>query len=331
MNAETQRAREDILVSLCLTDFFPTPETLSESSAFVDHLARRFRFFEIVIVAPDSEKDSYLPLIQELKNLRLLLVRNGLSPYDERVVAAAEAIGDVVLLTGPERLNALDLLAMIEMAVDTGQIIVEKRRNASGGNRIILPILGLVGRMAGYRAGTQEGPSVALPRTLLNQLLEHSDPDLALRFLPRDPALPVATMASQPGKVPRRGTGSLIHRISLLGKLIVHMAPTVLVGVSIASALLACFGVIFAVYALGVWLIKPDVTPGWLTLSGMLSVTATFIGITAFGLSVGLQRVLMLSQRHTPEKLASEVGKIDIFSQVSAELNVELDRTQDGS
>jgi hypothetical protein len=109
------------------------------------------------------------------------------------------------------------------------------------------------------------------------------------------------------------------------------MAPTVLVGVSIASALLACFGVIFAVYALGVWLIKPDVTPGWLTLSGMLSVTATFIGITAFGLSVGLQRVLMLSQRHTPEKLASEVGKIDIFSQVSAELNVELDRTQDGS
>ena len=319
--------REDILVSVCLIDINASEAAFAEVAKFAKLLDAHFRFREIVLVVKSADHEAYLPLVRKVANLRLLLVREGLSSYSERVVSAVEAIGDVVLLAAPEQFYTLDHIAMIEAAADQGRIIVGLRAEPRGVNRLLSLALAVAGRVAGFRAGLRDGPTMALPRTLLNQLLDHSDPDLALRFVPRDPAFPSISVAASPVAIVPREKMPAARRIELIQKLVVHMAPLVLAVVTVSSALLTCAGLLYAVYVVGVWFLKPLIEPGWLTISVMLSLTSTFLGTSIFGLSVGLQRLLAILGRDSFDKVVQEVNQIDLFGQVTSELNVDLDRT----
>jgi hypothetical protein len=321
------RRREDILVSVCLIDINASEAAFTEVAEFAQLLDAHFRFREIVLVVKAADHEAYLPLVRKVENLRLLLVREGLSSYSERVVSAAEAIGDVVLLAAPEQFDTLDHIAMIEAAADQGRIIVGLRAEPRGINRLLSLALALAGRVAGFRAGLRDGPTMALPRTLLNQLLDHSDPDLALRFVPRDTAFPSINVASSTVATAPREKRAAVRRFELIQKLVVHMAPLVLTVVTVISGLLTCLGLFYAVYVVGVWFLKPSVQPGWLTISVMLSLTTTFLGTSIFGLSVGLQRLLAMLRRDSFDNVVQEVNQIDLFGQVTSELNVDLDRT----
>lgn len=327
MSLSTEARREDILVSICLSDMPPTPAALANVAEFASLLDARFRFREIVLVTKASEQKAFLPLVKAIPNVRLFVVREGLSPYHERVVAASEAIGDVVLLAGPEQFGTLDHIAMIEAAASEGRIIVGLRDGPRGLRRVLTLMLTAAGRAAGFLAGLQNGPTIAVPRTLLNPLLEHSDPDLALRFIPRDPAFPVATFAPKPGKSLPAETRSITRRLGLIAKLVLHMAPNALLIVTLASGLLTCLGVAYAVYVVGVCVFLPVIEPGWLTISTMLSLTAIFLGTSIFGLSIGVQRILSLLRHDTSDSVAQEVNRTDLFGQVAFELNVDLDRS----
>lgn len=320
--------REDILVSVCLSDIEPSEASLAEVAALARALDARFRFREIVLVARSSDHEAFLPLVRQVPDVRLLLVREGLSAYGRRVIAASEAIGDVVMVAAADQFGTHDHVAMIEKAAELGRIVVGLREEPKGIDRFLSITLAALGRAAGFRTRLQDGPTIALPRTLLNQVLEHSDPDLALRFVPRDPAFPTSSAYARPGTVTRREKGGAARRLGLILKMVVHMAPLMLGVVSAASALLTVLGVFFALYVFGVWLFQPVVAPGWLTLSLMLSLSAVFLGASIFGLSVGLQQLLMLLKRNGIESAPREVNRIDLFGKVAAELNVDLDRSQ---
>lgn len=318
--------REDILVSVCLSDVPFAPAAFSDIATFVEKLASRFRFFEVIVVTDSSRKDDFLPLVKRIPNTRLFTVREGLSPYRHRVVAALEAIGDVVLMATYDQFGTLDYIKMIEEAVDSGQIVVGLRPEPRGMSRALSVLLEIAGRAGGFRAGPQDGPTMAIPRSLLTPLLQHSDPDLALRFIPRDPMFPTATLESIPGKAMSAEGHGIARRVELIDKLVLHMAPGVLRLVAVSSALLSCIGLIYTIYVIGVWAIVPRIEPGWLTISMMMSLMAVFLGGSIFGLSVGMQRVLVLLRRDAYDSAAQEVNRTDLFGHVAAELNVDLHR-----
>lgn len=328
MNAPTSDRREDILVSACLTDVPPTAAAISDIERFAAALAARFRFHEIILLTELAAKEAFLPLVSRVPNLRLFTLRDGLSPYHHRVVAASEAIGDVVLVATPGEFGMLDHLAMIERAADNGQIIVGLRPDPRGVNRALSILLEAAGRAAGFRAGLQDGPTIAFPRSLLNQLLEYSDPDLALRFIPRDPAFPVGAFIPSPGKSMPLEWRGFAKRVVLLDKLVLHMAPGALVLVALSSALLSCLGIAYTLYAIGIWLLAPRIEPGWLTISMMMGLTAVFLGGSIFGLSAGLQRVLALLRPVLTDSVVEEVSRADLFGNVASELNVDLHRAK---
>ena len=324
MKTTTITQRDDILVSLCLSDIQITPSSFAEICELAHILRNRFRFYEIVLVANALDKEAFLPLLKRIPNLRLFTLREGLSTYRHRVIAASEAIGDVVVIASQEQFGSLDHLAMINVAADEALIVVGLRPDPKGFNRVLSSLLAVAGGIAGFRAALQDGPTIAIPRTLLNQLLEHSDPDLALRFIPRDPIYPVSTHHSKPGVTVPSETGAMSRRLELIEKLIIHMAPGVLLLVTLVSALLSFIGFLYAVYVIVVWSLVPGVAPGWLTISLMMSVISIFFGSTIFGLSVGLQRVLALLRRDAFESVAQEINKTDLFGHVAEDLNVDL-------
>jgi len=320
------KPRHDILVSVCFGDLSASPCAFDAVATLGLEVAARFRFHEIIVVADESHKDVYLPLIHRVENLRLFTVRNGTAFYRRRVIAAEEAIGDVVLLASATELPGVNAVELIERAAEL-QSAVLVTRSSKPTSRSIGAMLVFLGRMAGFKVNMQDLQTLALPRTLLNQLLAHSDPDLALRFPPRDARVPLVLVGVAPGTDVRREAG-LRRRLLLLQTLLVYMAPRLLMAVTLTSALLAIFGFLFGLYTLGVWFIQENVAPGWLTLSAAISLTAFFLGVSTTGLSLGLQQLLSRTKQDSLDGTVSEVNRVDLFGQVASDLNIELERSR---
>lgn len=316
--------REDVLVSVCFGDLPVDADTLDEVAALARQLDARFRFREIVVVAEESRKDALLALVRRIENLRLFTVRDGTPFYRRRVIAADEAIGDVVMMANAAELPHLDPVAMLGQAADDQQMVLAIRPSGLFDRTLAGPLVAL-GRLAGFNVGLRDLQTMSVPRTLLNQLLAHPDPDLALRFPPRDVRLPLAFATAAPGMPSLRQAGQQGRRVALLQKLLVYVAPSLLMAVTLASALLAGTGFVYALYVLGAWIVVEDLAPGWLTLSAMLSLTAFFLGVSIMGLSLGLQQLLARTENDVLDSVASEVNRIDLFGQVASDLNVDLE------
>lgn len=323
------KPRDDVLVSVCFGDLSSDTCTFDAISKLALEIGARFRFYEIIVLVEETRKATYLPLIHQVNNLRLFTVRDGTAFYRKRVIAAEEAIGDVLLLTSATELAGINAIEMITHAVDK-QSAVLATRGSKGGHRSVGALLVLLGRMAGFTVNLHDLQTLALPRTLLNQLLAHPDPDLALRFPPRDVQVPLALMPVAPGVSMQREAG-LHRRLQLLQKLLVYLAPSLLMMVTLTAALLSVLGFAFGLYILGVWIFRDNLAPGWLTLSGALSLTAFFMGVSITGLSLGLQQLLSRTHRESLDGIATEVNRIDLYGQVATELNVDLDRSQTDS
>lgn len=315
--------REDLLVSVCFADMPSDLAAFDMVASLASTLDERFRYREIVVVVEESRRDSYLPLVRRVRNLRLFTVRVGTPFYRRRVIAVDEAIGDIVLIANLSELTHLDFVHMIEQAADE-QVAVLGARAPGFVDRTLAAPLNWLGRVAGFKVDLRDLQSLALPRTLLNQLLTHPDPELALRFPPRDVRVPLRFAEAAPEISARHEPGQLGRRLELVQKLMVYVAPRLLMAVTLASALLAGTGVLYALYVLSAWILIDDLAPGWLTLSAVLSTTAFFLGVTIMGLSLGLQQLLARTGRETFDGVVSEVNQVDLFDQVASDLNVDL-------
>lgn len=320
--------REDVLVSVCFSEFHPTPETLAKLKNIASAIDACFRFREIIVISDVSLQDQLLPIVQQISNVRLITVQDAVSIYQRRVIAADEAIGDVVVITNSREASFVDLLSMITRAADDDVGITSVRDRSGFVDQSLSATLTGLGKMAGFSVALRNLQTIALPRTQLNQLLAHEDPELALRFPPRDPRISMAVHEAENNAAPRRDTTQLYMRLVLLQKILTHVAPKLLLAVTIASALLCLLGLGYALYVIFAWAFIENLQPGWLTTSMMLSLTASFLGAAITGLSLGLQQLLILLRRDKLESVVTEVNRIDLFSQVTEELNIDLEREE---
>lgn len=321
------KPREDILVSICFSDLPATKAAFATIRDLAQRLDARFRFREIILVVDDNGHEDYLPLVEQIADLRLFTIRQGSSYYDRRVIAAEEAIGDVVLIGNFDEITHIDLMKMLEQATSQNAILLATRSNRhSVRSGLSTPIIAL-GRAAGFKVNLNDLQTIALPRSQLNQVLSHSDPELALRFPPRDPRLPLSFFPVDSNVPFKGGVHQLKRRVQLLQKLLVYMAPVLLMLVTLSSTALTLLGFGYTVYVVGVWIFLDNLAPGWLTTSAMLTLSASFMGISMLGLSLGLQQVLnhMSKSKSNLEKIAHEINRIDLFGKVASDLNVDLD------
>lgn len=315
--------REDVLVSVCFGELPSTSASFAAVAALARDLDTCFRFREIIVVIEESQKDAYFELIRSIDNVRLFTTVDGTPFYRKRAIAAGEAIGDVVLIASAGELTSLDAVAMIERATYENRAVLASCA-AGRVSRIVDAPLILLGHLAGFNVRPRDLQSLALPRALLNLLMNHPDPDLALRFLPRNGRFLPFYVKAAPEAAAVREYRPVRRRLALLQKLLVYLAPSLLTIVTLTSALLAMSGIIYAFYVVGAWMLVRDLQPGWTTLSGMLSLTASFLGVSIMGLSLGLQQLLSRAKRDGQDDVVSELNRVDLFARVADELNVDL-------
>jgi hypothetical protein len=186
------------------------------------------------------------------------------------------------------------------------------------------PLIAL-GKLAGFNVDPAEWQSIAVPRTLLNLLLAHDEPRLALRFPPRDPRLPREWFRTPVNVASRTAFMGLARRLHLLQMLLVYLTPTLLTLVAVSSALLTLVGLAYAAWIVGAVVLVDRLAPGWLTTNAMLAVSATFMGVSTLGISLGLQHLLKQQRRLKCDLVPEEVNRIDLFQQVAFDLNVVLE------
>nr|MBI1228758.1 hypothetical protein [Cytophagales bacterium] len=322
------QTREDILISVCFSDIPPTNEAFQKLRALANKLDSKYRFREIIIVADDRFCDSYMPLVEEISDLRLLTVPEGVRLYDRRLVAAEEAIGDVILIAGFDEIQYVEVIDMLEEAANKKVIcLVEQSKKSFIRNTLFAPV-NMLGNLAGFTVNLNNFQTISLPRTMLNQILSHSDPQIALRFPPKSPMLPITRFKAEKNMSFSKDLSQVIRRMQILQRILAHLSPFLLTLVAICSSLLALIGFAYALYIVIVLITVEDIAPGWLTTSTMLTVTSIFMGISTLGLSLALQHLLNLSKRKTYERVVHEVNQIDLFGKVASDLNVNVERNK---
>lgn len=323
--AQFAKPREDVVVSACFSELSASPATFARLRELAATLDRAYRFREIILVVDDTEREAFLPLLREVANVRLFVVRRGTEYYDRRVIAAEEAIGDLVILGHLEEVAAIDVLAFLAYAEVENAVTLAFRPERKPFKRLIAWPLIALGKFAGFNVDPSEWQSIAVPRTLLNLLLAHDEPRLALRFPPRDPRLPREWFRTGASIASRNAFTGLGRRLALLQSLLVYLTPVILSVVAMASGLLTLLGLAYAAWIVGAVLLVDNLAPGWLTTNAMLAVSAVFMGFSMLGLSLGLQHLLKQQRRLKCDLVPEEVNRIDLFQQVAFDLNVVLE------
>lgn len=320
-----RKPREDVVVSVCFSEIAATPAAFAAIRECAATLDRAYRFREIILVVDDTQRAAFLDIVRDVPNTRLFVARRGTEYYDRRVIAAEETIGDLVVLGNLDEIAALDVLAFLDLAESRNAVTMAFRPEARPFKRLLAwPFIAL-GKLAGFNVDPSEWQSIAVPRTLLNLMLAHDEPRLALRFPPRDPRLPrqwFRTAAKVAGRHAFTGFG---RRLALFQTLLVYLTPTLLSVVAISSALLTLVGLAYAAWIIGAVVLVEHLAEGWLTTNAMLAVSAIFMGFSTLGLSLGLQHLLKQQRRLKADLVPEEVNRIDLFQQVAFDLNVVLE------
>ena len=320
-----KKPREDVVVSVCFSELAASPATFAALRQLAVTLDSAYRFREIILVVDDSQRADFLDIVRDVPNTRLFVVRRGTEYYDRRVIAAEEAIGDLVILGNLEEVAALDVLAFLDFAEAENAVTMAFRPAKRPFKRLLAwPFIAL-GTLAGFNVDPAEWQPIAVPRTLLNLLLAHDEPRLALRFPPRDPRLPREWFRTAVNIESRTAFTGIGRRLALLQTLLVYLTPTLLSVVAISSTILTLVGLAYAAWIVGAVLLVDSLAPGWLTTNAMLAVSATFMGFSTLGLSLGLQHLLKQQRRLKGALVPEEVNRIDLFQQVAFDLNVVLE------
>mgnify|MGYP001818920614 CR=1 FL=1 len=323
MNKEN--LRDDILVSVCFSDASDPDLASSRIERVVDQLKSHYRYWEILVVNETGNDKKFIEALTALPNLRHLSVFKGIDNMQRRVVAASEAIGDVVLLTSIHEVDLMDLTAMIDAANEHEAIVLGQRKTAV----IAEPLIGALGRASGFEASTRDMQTVAYPRTMLNRLLGNPNPALALRFPPRDNTVrvlrqsPNTTVTAIGGKGDR--PSRLVSRFDLLLRMVTDAGPALLGVVALLSAAMFVGALLFTVYVVIVYLTYENVAEGWTTLSLAISGMLSFLGIAFFGLCITLRKMAEIIRGRTVNLLVAEKSSVDLFESVANTLNVDTD------
>lgn len=322
--AATEGQRRDALVSICFADVPATEDAFATLRDCARRIEQRFSFWEMIIVVPTAAIPLFRPLLADIRNLRLFSIGTRVGTYSARLIAANEAIGDVVLSASRDETRHLDIVRMIERCIDEAGTIKGAVRRAGLIDRLFANLLVGLARVAGFELNVRDLQTMAVSRTGLNEILAHADGALALRFPPRTrgEARHVEFADDRlPSQSPLRNLG---ERLGLIERLLISFAPRLLTTVSVMAGALVLLAIGYFIYAVGAWLVLDKIQPGWLTLSTVLSLIAFFLGVAILGLSLGMQNLIGRTRGLGDDALVTESNRIDLFTEVAQELNVEV-------
>ncbi len=317
---------DGFLVSICLASEERLVDEVAKLAVLSAELSQAFRYWEIVYVIRDRDRSQLTPQgadLARVANLRVIISNDDIGYYRRRAIAASEAIGDVVVLTGFHEFQSLDLAEFASDAYATDQIVLARR--AAGLPRLSVGYW-LLNAISAYRVNASDLQTIALPRGKLNGLLERKTLALDLRFeVKRGGDAYRRKSVNVTGLT--RSRSAIADRYALLEELISTSSGRYLKGYAGLSLIVAAIALLYAVYAVGVVLLKPDVQQGWFSTALVQSGSVGFLAIGFAVLCLGLADVAESLSGRSRRPIMDEISNVNFFDAID-ELNVEMTSRQ---
>jgi len=321
MKPEQMPNAPDYFVSLCLAQENSVARELEAISVLARTCGRHLKYWEIVYVIGESDRSAIhraLDGLAAIKNLRIVLVRDAVGYYRRRVVAATEAIGDVVVLTSFNELAAVDVTAFAAAAAKNDQVVIGRR---AGSNSIRFFTHWLIGRVCNHRVNDRDLKTIALPRSRLVPILLRPTASIDLRF---EPKRGVARYLRKELRLTSTGgEAGLRQRLDLLTEIIASSAARFLNAIAVLSGLVFAFAVSYAIYAVAVMLLRDNVQPGWFSTAIVQSGSTAFVSLGLAVIALGIATIVDRIEGGVRQDFVDELGNISLNDRAH-DLNVEI-------
>jgi hypothetical protein len=162
------------LKSRAKISLFGLPVDLPRGSAFAGIARPRpigsmhsYRFREIVLVVDDSEREAFLPLVEEVRDVRLFRRAPGTEYYRAASLLPRKLFGDVLSIANADEMPHLDTPCSAQQTEEAGTVtcpIAQARRRS----RTRWMALYRAWPMARFKVDPSDFQTIAMPRTLLN-------------------------------------------------------------------------------------------------------------------------------------------------------------------
>lgn len=317
-------SRPDYFVSFCLVHETSVKAELA-AIAELDELAeKRLQYWEIIYVVGEAARQEIEAAANELvkrRNLRVVLVREQLGYYTKRMIAANEAIGDVVVLSSFGEISVGEVIALSDMAMSSKRVVLAR---LPSGKRSKLSYR-LIGLVSDFRVDARDLKVIALPRDALSSILTRPTAPLDLRFEPKR-GLPSYVRREVELSSANPHT-SLSERLELLAELFSASAARFLSAFALVSTLAAAIAVAYGIYAIAVISFATNVQPGWFSTAIALSGATAFLSFGLAVIALGIASLINRADRSSKNEVVEEIGKIAVYDPVD-KLNVEYAASQ---
>ncbi len=319
---DSSKSLDGFLASFCFVQDGSIAENLQTLTALAAEMQTRLRYWEIIyVIGEDRRKElaKNVQQINQISNLRVITVHEQIGRYRRRLIAATEAIGDVVVLSAFEDLNQVDLFALTENVHREGDVAMLHRRSAG-----ILPSFShsLLSLVSGHRVNRQDMQTMAFSRTALERTINRPGATIDLRFEPKNATINYRRIPCEGStKGARSRRKSTQERFKLAVELIATSAPRFLKAYAAISVVVLFSALLYAVYVVGVMLVLTDIEQGWFSTNIVQAGSVAFIAGGMAVLSLGIAEMYERLQGRDDWSITEEISNTSYFAETES-LNV---------
>lgn len=311
--------RSDFLVSVCVVDENNPHLVGVHLSEIIKKISEKFEYYEVLYVVNERYRDLISKMddqFSQLKNLRIVLIADHIQYYHRRLIAAREAIGDVVTIFDCEELSVEELCGKLCESKDKDEILAGWCAKKMSG-RWIYRLLSLTSH---YSVAAEAARTIIIPREWLNALLVRRSAVLDLRFQACLP--PTHYRYFDVLKKGNKDHG-ISRKYEILKEIILCDMPRYLKGYALVGSFVVLGAIFYLAYAVVVFMTYRQVQPGWFSNTVIQAGSIAFVAGGMSILSYALVLILDILQGSSNQDIVAEIYEASFFNNENRR-NIEI-------
>jgi len=316
---------KDIVVSICTVigdDIDNGREFVAEVVPILRH---SFRHYEILFIANGSTPETVVELRQALQgigNTRVLVLSKRNDEEVAFTAALESSIGDYVVVMDPAADPPALIPSMLELCMAghdfvTGQIANRRNQPLLYGalSRIFYRLFNL---FADQRIESDWSRFICLSRAMVNNIIQVKDRVRYLKYLNTELGYSQGIITYEQRIRPGREANRHIWgRFKSAVEAIIANSDRLIRMATLSSFLISIVNLLYIVYTLATWLLKPDVAPGWASISMIVATmfAALFMVLAIFGEYLSV--IYKETKKGPLYHIAREYSSSDLFRDIT--------------
>lgn len=316
---------KDIVVSVCTIIEDDIANGRDFVAEVVPVLQHSFRHYEILIIANGSAPETVLELrriVQGIANTRILVLSKRNDEEVAFTAALESSIGDYVVVMDPAAdppalIPSMLALCMAGHDFVTGQLADRRQQPVLYGvlSRIFYRLFNL---FAEQRIESDWSRFLCLSRAMVNNIIQVKDRVRYIKYLNTELGYSQGIITYEQRIRPGREANRHIWgRFKSAVEAIIASSDRLIRMATLASFLISIVNLFYIVYAVVIWLLKPDVAPGWASISVVVAsmFTALFMILAVFGEYLSV--IYKETKKGPLYHIAREYSSSDLFRDIT--------------